>query len=585
MCGLLGEGDVGRAVSVCGWVSARRDLGGVIFLHLRDRTGVVQVIANGQCPEGVFETADKARSEYVLRACGKVVRRDGENVNGSIPTGSIEILASEIAILDTSLNPPIYVSDDDSAGEAVRLENRFLDLRKPSMQRKLRIRHELAQLARRYFSDNGFMEIETPYLTRPTPEGARDFLVPSRLQKGSFFALPQSPQLFKQVLMVSGFDRYFQIARCFRDEDLRGDRQPEFTQIDVEMSFVEADDVIAANEPFIRAAFQLGAGFEVGEIPRMQYSEAMRRFGSDKPDLRFGMELADLTGIVKGSSFNVYKNAAKEGSVRAICAKGASALLSRRDLDALVEYVKPYGAKGLAWFVVEEGSVKSPVSKFLTQEEMGSILKEAGAQAGDIVFTVADKDATVFASLGALRLRLADKLGLYEGAERFRLVWITDFPMFEFSEDDKRWHAMHHPFTSPKDECLPYLLSDPGKVYAKAYDIVANGMELGGGSIRIHSKAVQREVFKALGMEEGEAEEKFGFFLNALQYGTPPHGGIAYGFDRLAMLLTGSENIREVIAFPKTQNHSCLFTDAPAPADAESLAELSIRVEKERKGE
>ena len=578
MCGLLAESDVGTAVTVCGWVSARRDLGGVLFLHLRDRTGIIQVVANAESNAGVFESADKARNEYVLRVEGEVIMRSLETVNEAIPTGTIEIYASSITILDTSLTPPIYVDDDDTANESLRLEYRFLDLRKPGMQSKLMLRSQMARLTRDYFSDNGFIEIETPYMTKPTPEGARDFLVPSRMQKGSFFALAQSPQLFKQTLMVAGLDRYFQIARCFRDEDLRVDRQPEFTQIDIEMSFVDENDVIAINEPFIRELFRQGAGFEVGEIPRMAYTEAMERFGSDKPDLRFGLELVDLTDIVANSSFNVYANAAKTGSVRALCAKGANSILSRRDLDSLVEFVKPYGAKGLAWFQVEEDEVKSPVSKFLTENEMQAILQRTGAEPSDIIFTVADSDSIVFASLGALRLKLANALNLYEGAERYKLVWITDFPMFEYDEKEDRWDAMHHPFTSPKDECMQYLKSDPSKVFAKAYDIVANGVEIGGGSIRIHSKSVQNEVFSAIGLSEDEASEKFGFLLNALQYGAPPHGGIAYGFDRVIMILAETENIREVIAFPKTQNHACPFTKAPAPADELALSELAIEL-------
>ncbi len=577
MCAQITKEQLGENVTICGWVQRRRDLGGVIFIHLRDRTGIMQLVIDSVKQKEIFETADKVRSEYVLQVRGTVIMREEENFNPNIATGEIELYCEEINILDSAQTPPIAVDDNDKAGELSRLEYRYLDLRKPSMQEKIILRHKTAQVVRNFLNDEGFLEIETPFLTKPTPEGARDFLVPSRVQQGMFFGLPQSPQLFKQILMVSGFDRYYQIVKCFRDEDLRQDRQPEFTQIDMELSFIEPEDVMAINERLIRTVFKEIIGYQIDDIPIMTFNEAMARFGSDKPDVRFGMELTDITEIVRGCGFQVYTKAAEIGSVRAINAKGAASALSRRDLDALVEFVRPYGAKGLAYFIVEHEGVKSPVSKFLTPDETDAILRAMGAEEGDIIFTVADKDKIVFDSLGQLRLHLAKKLNV-EMTGGFAFLWVTDFPMFEFDETDGRFYAMHHPFTAPKDEDIPLLETNPGAVHAKAYDLVVNGIELGGGSIRIHNQQLQKKIFTIMGFDDESAQNKFGFLLEALRYGTPPHGGLAFGFDRLMMLLTGSENIREVIAFPKTQNHGCLMTKAPSKAETASLEELGIRV-------
>jgi aspartyl-tRNA synthetase len=577
MCGELTKAELNQTVTVCGWVQRRRDLGGVIFIHLRDRTGIIQLVIDSAKQKEIFEIADRVRSEFVLQVTGKIVLRDEENYNLSIATGEIEIICDMMRILDTAQTPPIYIDDNDKAGETVRLEYRYLDLRKFSMQKKIIMRHQTAQIVREFLNKKNFLEIETPMLTKPTPEGARDFLVPSRLQQGSFFALPQSPQLYKQILMVAGFDRYYQIVRCFRDEDLRQDRQPEFTQIDMEMSFVEAEDVMDINEEMIRDIFQKTIGFEIpAPIPRMKYEEAMNRFGSDKPDIRFGMELKDITPIVKDCGFKVFSSAAQKGSVRAINAKKANEKLSRRDLDALTEFVKTYGAKGLAWFVVGKDSVKSPVAKFLTEAELSSILEITDAEEEDIIFVVADRDKVVYDALGQLRLHLAEKLEIEKEGE-FAFVWITDFPLLEYSETDGRYYAMHHPFTAPVDEDIPLLDDAPDRVRAKAYDLVVNGMELGGGSIRIHNQDLQKKVFSVMGFTDEMTQNKFGFLLEALKYGTPPHGGLAFGFDRLLMILTGSESIREVIAFPKTQNQSCLMTNAPAPADEAALQELGLR--------
>jgi aspartyl-tRNA synthetase len=578
MCGQLTRENIGQTVTVCGWVQRRRDLGGVIFIHLRDRTGIVQLAVNGSANPDVYAAADSVRNEYVLQVTGKVTLRDEENFNPNIPTGEVELICDSIRVLDTADTPPIYVDENDNAGENVRLEYRYLDLRKQTLQHRLMVRHETARAVRAFLSDEGFLEIETPFLTKPTPEGARDFLVPSRVQRGCFFALPQSPQLFKQILMISGFDRYFQIVKCFRDEDLRQDRQPEFTQIDLEMSFVVAQDVMDVNERLVAYIFDKILGYKINlPIPKMTYREAMDRYGSDKPDVRFGMELCDITAIVKNCGFNVFKTAAQTGTVRALCAKGAAAKLSRRDLDSLVEFVRQYGSKGLAWFSVEADGVKSPVTKFLTEEETAAILKTCGAEAGDIVFVSAGSEKVVFDSLGQLRLKLADKLEVAK-ADGFAFLWVTEFPMFEYDETLGRYQAMHHPFTSPMDEDIDYLMTDPGKVRAKAYDLVVNGVELGGGSIRIHSRDIQSKVFQMLGFSEEKAYEKFGYLLDALKYGTPPHGGLAFGFDRLIMQLTDAQSIRDVIAFPKTQNHGCLMTKAPLRMENEDLEELGIKL-------
>lgn len=578
-CGELSEEHIGSCVTVCGWVHRRRNLGGLLFIQVRDRSGIIQVTVNGETSPKLFELANTLRGEYVVKFTGVVAARTQENYNDQMATGRIEITAEALEILDKSETPPIYVDENDNSNETVRLEYRYLDLRKERNQSILIKRHQTAQAVRQFLSEEGFLEIETPFLTKPTPEGARDFLVPSRVQPGTFFALPQSPQLFKQILMISGFDRYFQLAKCFRDEDLRQDRQPEFTQIDMEMSFVDEEDVMDVAERLIANVFKKIVAYDVPlPLKRMKWDEAMERFGSDKPDVRFGMELINLTDILAGCGFKVFTSAIEEGgSVRAVNAKNAESVLHRKDLDKLVEYAKGYGAKGLAWGIVNPEGLKGPVEKFLTAEEVAKIKEAAKAENGDIIFFVSGKNTLVFDVLGHLRLHLAELLSV-EKEEGYALLWVTDFPMFEYDENEERYTAMHHPFTSPKDEDLDKLETDPGKVYAKAYDMVLNGVELGGGSIRIHNSDVQKRVFKAIGLTEETANSKFGYLLTAFKYGTPPHGGLAFGLDRLMMMLTRTDNIRDVIAFPKTQNHSCLMSKAPAPADESALCELHLKV-------
>lgn len=578
MCGDLTSENIGQEVSLSGWVQRRRDLGGLIFVDLRDRTGLMQIVFDKDISETAFKRAEELGSEYVITIKGKVHERESKNPN--MATGDIEVFAEEIQILNESETPPIYIKDDDDVSENLRLKYRYLDLRKSTMQGNLILRHRLAQIIRNFLSGEGFLEIETPMLTKTTPEGARDYLVPSRVNPGKFFALPQSPQLFKQLLMVAGMERYFQIVRCFRDEDLRADRQPEFTQIDCEMSFVNIDDVIEINERMLQTIFKeiLDLDIEL-PIPRMTYGEAMERFGSDSPDIRFGLELVDLSPLVKDCDFRVFSSAIENGgSVRAINVKASGDKFSRKDITRLEDYIKDYGAKGLAWIKPTEEGVSSPIGKFFKEEEMDAILKAMDAGPGDLILFVADTDKVVFDSLGHLRLEIAKRLDLLNKDE-FKLVWITDFPLFEYDQEEERYMAVHHPFTSPMDEDIEYLESNPEKVRAKAYDIVLNGHEIGGGSIRIHTADLQERMFKALGFSEEEAQEKFGFLLDAFKYGTPPHGGIAYGLDRLVMILAKEDNIRQVIAFPKTQNASCPMTNAPTFADEKQLEELSIRVE------
>ncbi|MDO4494057.1 MAG: aspartate--tRNA ligase [Clostridia bacterium] len=577
-CTDLTTEDVGREVILMGWTNVRRDLGALIFVQLRDRTGLMQVVFDSSTlSKEDFDRASTIRSEYVLAIKGKLSERTGNMVNKNMKTGALEVLVSEFKILSTSETTPFEIDDNCNASEALRLKYRYLDLRRPVMQQNLMMRHKIAHIARNYFSENDFLEIETPILTKSTPEGARDYLVPSRVHPGSFYALPQSPQLFKQLLMLSGFDRYFQIARCFRDEDLRADRQPDFTQIDLEMSFVEEDDVMSVNEGFLKLLFKETIGYDVQlPLPRLPWSEAMARYGSDKPDTRFGLELCDITDCVRDCGFSVFKGAIETGgSVRCINAKGASAQFSRKEIDALGEYVKTYHAKGLAWMNWKEDAFQSPIAKFLTETELDAIKAKAGMEPGDVVFIVADKDPVVFASLGALRLKLGDKLGLIP-QDKYNLLWVTDFPQFEWSDEENRFMAMHHPFTSPKDEDLQYLESDPGAVRAKAYDIVLNGVEIGGGSIRIHSQELQKRMFRVLGLSDEQVNDRFGFLLNAFRFGPPPHGGMAYGLDRLAMLICGGSSIRDVIAFPKVQNASCPLTGAPDTVDPKQLKELHI---------
>lgn len=580
MCAQLSVADVGKTVTVMGWCNKSRNLGGVIFVTLRDRTGIIQVVFNDTTDPEIFAKAVPIRSEYVLAVVGEVVKRSPEAVNPNLPTGEIEIIAKELRVLSSAETPPIYIEEDSDVNEATRLKYRYLDLRRPDMQRNLILRHRVAKIARDYYDENGFIEIETPMLTKSTPEGARDYLVPSRVHPGKFFALPQSPQLFKQLLMVSGFDRYIQIVKCFRDEDLRADRQPEFTQIDLEMSFVNVEDVLTINEGFIKKVFKEAIDVDL-ETPflRMPYKEAMERFGSDKPDIRFGFELVNLSDLVENCGFKVFADAVKNGgSVRAINAKGCGSKFSRKEIDALGEFVKTYGAKGLAWIVVGENELKSPITKFFSEDEIKAILERVEAEPGDLICFIADKNEIVFDSLGQLRVEIARKLGLLDNKE-FKFLWVTEFPLLEYDEEEKRYVAKHHPFTSPMDEDIELLDTDPLKVRAKAYDIVLNGTEIGGGSIRIHSQELQSKMFNLLGFSEKDAWDRFGFLLEAFKYGTPPHGGMAFGLDRLVMLMAGRNSIRDVIAFPKVQNASCLMSNAPDAVEPKQLEELKIKLD------
>lgn len=579
MCGVLREENIGMSVTVMGWVQRKRNLGGLIFVDLRDRTGIVQAVFGEEIEKSAFEKADTVKSEYVLAISGKVVKRSSPNPG--IPTGMIEIAGKSIKILSESETPPIYIKEGLDAAESIRLKYRYLDLRRPDMQRNLIIRHRTAKVIRDFMDENGFLEIETPMLTKSTPEGARDYLVPSRVFPGEFYALPQSPQLFKQLLMISGYDRYFQIARCFRDEDLRANRQPEFTQVDMELSFVDVDDVIEINERLIKRVFKEILDIDV-QIPfkRMPYREAMERFGSDKPDVRFGMELKALNDIVGNSEFKVFKDALTSGGdVRAINAKGCGDF-GRKEIDRLTEFVKTFGARGLVWIALRNGEVKSSISKFLKEEELKGIIERTGAAEGDLILIVADKPSVVFASLGQLRLEIAKKIGLLKDNREFKFLWVTEFPLLEYSEEEKRYVAVHHPFTAPMDEDIEFLETDPGRVRAKAYDIVLNGEELGGGSIRIHDTKLQERMFSALGFTMEQAWERFGFLLEAFKFGPPPHGGLAYGFDRMIMFLVNTDNIRDVIAFPKTKDAACLLTDAPSAVDESQLKDLGIGIEK-----
>lgn len=584
-CGEVKESQVGNVMTVMGWAAKRRDLGGLIFVDLRDRTGIVQVVFDASvASRDSFEKAESIRSEYVLAITGKLRLRSAESVNPKLPTGKVELVADELKILSDADTPPFAIEDNSAANEAIRLKYRYLDLRNASFQERMRLRSKVCEIARNYLYDNGFLEIETPFLGKSTPEGARDYLVPSRVHPGEFYALPQSPQLYKQLLMISGFDRYFQIARCFRDEDLRANRQPEFTQIDMEMSFVdEEEDVMRIAEGMIRKVFKDCIGYDIPEnVRRMTYAEAMNRFGSDKPDTRFGLELVDVSDIVKDCGFQVFTSAVKNGgSVRLINAKGfyksQNPILSRRDVDALGEFVKTYRAKGLAWIAMKEEGIQSAITKFMDESTVNAILKAANAETGDIIFFCADKNDVVYATLGALRLHLAEIAGLIDDSY-YDILWVTDFPMLEWSAEEKRCVAVHHPFTSPKTEDLPLLDTQPLKVRAKAYDLVINGQEAGGGSIRIHSRDVQKKMFNVLGFDDKQIEERFGFFVNAFNYGTPPHGGLAFGLDRLIMLLSKTDNIKDVIAFPKVQNASDLMTDAPSKVEPKQLKELSIKV-------
>ncbi|MDP2853242.1 MAG: aspartate--tRNA ligase [Smithellaceae bacterium] len=576
-CGSLTSVDDGKEVILMGWAHRRRDHGGVIFVDLRDREGIVQIVFNPEAGETVHGEAHKIRSEYVLAVKGKVRKRPEGMDNPALATGQVEVVISELEILNESKTPP-FSFDDEEISENIRLKYRYLDLRRPAIQQNLFLRSRLASATRHYFEDNGFIEVETPFLTKSTPEGARDYLVPSRVSKGMFYALPQSPQIFKQLLMVSGFDRYFQIVKCFRDEDLRADRQPEFTQIDVEMSFITEEDIMKMMEGLMATIFRACMGRELSlPLPRLTYADAISRYGKDNPDVRFGMEIVDLTAIVKDSGFKLFAEvAASGGLIKAIKAENAASL-SRKDLDGLKDFVAIYGAKGLAWAKVNATDWTSPIFKFLQPAEVSAIGQTMDAKEGDVIFFVADTAKVVHDSLGNLRINLAKKLNLID-PEALAFTWITEFPLMEYSETDKRFVSTHHPFTSPFIEDLPLMTTDPGKVRAKAYDLVLNGSEIGGGSIRIHRKDVQAQVFSALGLSDDEAKLKFGFLLDALEYGAPPHGGLAFGLDRLTMIMTKTESIRDVIAFPKTQKAACLLSDAPSKVSIEQLMELSLKI-------
>ena len=580
MCGVLGKEDIGRQVVLNGWIQKRRNLGGLIFCDLRDKTGIVQVVFNDAIPKEIFDTADTLRSEFVVGIKGIVAEREAKNMD--LATGFIEVIAEDIMIYSKAEPTPIYVKEDDNVSEGLRLKYRYLDLRKPNMQKNLAMRHKLCKIARDYFDEEGFVEVETPILIKPTPEGARDYLVPSRVNHGKFYALPQSPQMFKQLLMISGTDRYMQIARCFRDEDLRADRQPEFTQIDLEMSFVDQDDILCIQERFLERVFKdlLNVQIEL-PLPRLTWAEAMERFGSDKPDLRFGFELKNLSSLLQDCAFKVFTDAiAQGGRVMGINVENASSFFSRKDLDKITDSIKTFGAKGLVWLRMNEDEIASSVSKFFTQNELKAIASHFNAKTNDLILIVSGEDDVVFDSLGFLRRDLAGKLGLLKDTD-YKLLWVVDFPLLEYSKEEDRYMAKHHPFTSPKPEHISLLDTNPEKVLANAYDIVLNGVELGGGSIRIHDSALQQKMFEVLQLTPEEIAIKFGYFLDAFKYGTPPHGGLAYGLDRMAMLLCGEKSIREVIAFPKNQNAVCAMSDAPTIASDEQLTELAIAIVEE----
>ncbi len=581
-CTEISTANIGETVTLMGWVQKSRNKGGIIFVDLRDRSGIVQLIfENGSIDAKGFEKATKLRSEFVIAVTGVVEARSGA-VNNNLKTGEIEVRANGLRILAEAETPPFPIEENSKTKEDLRLKYRFLDLRRPDIQRNLMMRSQVTTLIRQFMANEGFLEIETPMLTKSTPEGARDYLVPSRIHPGNFYALPQSPQLFKQLLMCSGYDRYIQIARCFRDEDLRADRQPEFTQIDMELSFVDVDDVIDVNERLLAYLFKQVLDVEVKlPIQRMTWQDAMDRFGSDKPDLRFGMELQNVSEVVRGCEFAVFKNALEAGgTVRGINAKGQGGM-PRKKIDKLVEFAKDYGAKGLAYIAIhEDGTVKSSFAKFMTEDEMNRLVEAMDGQAGDLLLFAADKNKVVWDVLGALRLELARQMNLLDSSE-YRFVWITEFPLLEWSDEENRFKAMHHPFTMPMEEDLQYIDSDPGRVRAKAYDIVLNGTEIGGGSVRIHQDDIQEKMFEVLGFTKEKAYEQFGFLLTAFKYGVPPHAGLAYGLDRLVMLMAKQESIRDVIAFPKVKDASCLMTEAPNLVDEKQLEELGIAIRSE----
>lgn len=577
MCGEPREEHVGKKITLMGWVQRNRKLGALEFVDLRDKTGIMQVVFGEEINAEAFEKAKGVRSEYCVAVTGEVVKR--ESVNENMPTGFVELKCENIKILSESETPPIYIKEDLDAAENIRLKYRYLDLRRSDMHKIFEIRSKTTKAIRDYLEENNFLDVETPILSKSSPEGARDYLVPSRNYPGMFYALPQSPQIFKQLLMVSGFDRYYQIAKCFRDEDLRANRQPEFTQVDMELSFVEQEDIMAVNEGLIAHVFKKVAGVDVQlPIKRMTFKDAMEKYGSDKPDLRFGMEITNITEDVKDLDFVVFKSAIEAGgSVRALCLKGG-ADLGRKPLDKLGEFVKTYKAKGLAWIQIKEDGVKSSIAKFLTDDVTNSIVKTMNAETGDAILIVADKNSVVFQSLGALRLELAKQFDLIKDKNEFNFTWITEFPLFEYSEEEERYKACHHPFTAPMDEDLDFIESDPGNVRSKAYDLVLNGEELGGGSIRIHDTALQERMFRALGLTDEVVNERFGYLLQAFKFGPPPHGGLAFGLDRMIMFLAGTENIKDVIAFPKNQNAYCYLSEAPNIVDEKQLTELGIGI-------
>jgi aspartyl-tRNA synthetase len=577
--GSLNRKNAGEKVKLLGWVQTRRDHGGVIFVDLRDRSGIVQIVFNPDMPANAFNQAEKLRSEYVIKAEGLVRVRPEGSENPNMVTGEIEVVIENLEILNKAKTPPFYIQDNVDVDESVRLKHRYLDLRRTEMQNIFKIRHKVMKIMRDFLDIEGFLEIETPILAKSTPEGARDYLVPSRVNQGTFYGLPQSPQIFKQLLMVAGMEKYYQIARCFRDEDLRADRQPEFTQLDLEMSFIEIEDLLPMMENLIAKIFKEIKNIEIPlPIPQLTYQEAMERYGSDKPDTRFAMELIDVAPVVKDSGFKVFTDViAKGGRVKGICAKGCAGM-PRREIDALTKFVSIYGAKGLAYIVMDSEGMKSPILKFFTEQEINALLTAMEAETGDILFFVADKESVVHNALGNLRLELAKRMELIR-EDMINCLWVTEFPLMEYDEEEKRYVAIHHMFTSPMDEDIPLLDSDPLKVRAKAYDMVLNGMELGGGSIRIHQRDVQEKIFDLIGLSSEEAKEKFGYLLEAFEYGTPPHGGIAFGLDRLTMILSGRDNIRDVIAFPKTQSAACLLTQTPSPVVDSQLKELHIKLD------
>ena len=578
-CGEVTDTAIGQTVRLKGWVQKRRDLGGLIFIDLRDRTGIVQIVFSPDVSKEALQVAEKIRSEYVLDVEGTVVRREEGQVNHNLPTGTVEVHATHVTILSEAKTPPFPISDKTDVSEDVRLKYRYLDLRRPVMFQTFQLRHQVTKAIRDFLDEEGFLEVETPILTKSTPEGARDYLVPSRVHPGEFYALPQSPQIFKQLLMVAGFERYYQMARCFRDEDLRADRQPEFTQVDIETSFMSQDDILAMVERMMARVMKIAKGIDIPTpFPRMSYDEAIARYGSDKPDTRFGLELVDLSEQVKDCGFKVFASAVQNGGqVKAINVKGAADKYSRKDIDALTEYVARYGAKGLAWLKVESDGLKGPIAKFFNEEEQKQMIQTLEAEVGDLLLFVADKKSVVADSLGALRLKLGKDLQLIDES-LFHFLWITDWPLFEYDEEEGRYYAAHHPFTMPVREDVPKFDTDPASVRAQAYDLVLNGYELGGGSLRIFERDIQEKMFTTLGFTEQQAREQFGFLLEAFEYGTPPHGGIALGLDRLVMLLAGRSNLRDTIAFPKTASASCLLTEAPSAVSEAQLDELHLRV-------